>query len=291
MTVYLKPGTQRRYRDHLARHLLPALGDRRLDAITAADVTRLHGSMRETPAQANNALSVLSTLFSCAARWGALPADHAAPTQYVRKYKLRARARFLTPEERARLERALAEGERVASGRAGALRWSTVGAIRLLALTGMRRGEVLGLRWSMVDRRRRCLRLPDSKTGQKVVPISGHALALLDELARRRAPGCDYVLYSSQRRPLHTSTLEDSWRIVRARAGLEGVRLHDLRHSAASDAINAGVSLEVIREILGHADIRTTQRYAHLTRGVIAEGVERMGASIVAASGEGDSPA
>lgn len=282
--TYLKPSTRNRYSHTIARHIEPMLGDKRLDEITRCDVEALHRAMRDAPFQANNTVMIVSGIFEAAFRWGVLDRQHVNPAKGIRRYKERRREFFLTPTQRATLEEVLTRGESIPPGRRGAIRWATAGALRLLAHTGMRLSEILLLEWGNVDRRYKCLRLPDSKTGQKIVPISDQALQILEDLEAHRVDGCDFVIYSRLRGPIHRTSLEDSWRRIRQRAGLSKVRIHDLRHSAASDAINAGVPLEVIQRILGHADIRTTQRYAHLARGVVAEGVARMGASIEAGS-------
>ncbi|MCA9688764.1 MAG: tyrosine-type recombinase/integrase [Myxococcales bacterium] len=281
----VKPRTAARYRQQLRMYLLPALGDTPLDAITPAAVEALHASMAATPFGANNALRILRHMFTKACDWGALPAHHPAPTRTVRMYRERTRERFLSPEERARLEAVLRQGEETPPGRDGCIRWSTAAAIRLLSLTGMRRNEVLDLTWAMVDARHRCLRLPDSKTGQKVVPISSHVLALLDALRSRARPDVPWVLYSRTGTRVHEASLGRAWSTIRGRAGLADVRLHDLRHSAASDALMSGVPIEVVRKILGHASIQTTARYAHLSDRVVQAAVESMGDSIVAAQG------
>ena len=200
-------------------------------------------------------------LFVKAIDWGLLPETHPKPTRSIRYFRERKRDRFLTPDERARLEAVLREGEETPPGREGAIRWATAAAIRLLALTGMRRSEVIHLQWSMVDARHRCLRLPDSKTGQKVVPVGKPVIELLQTLEVRRRRGVPWVLYSRTGGRIFETSLADSWDRIRKRAGLDEVRLHDLRHSAASDALMAGVPLEVVSKILGHHDPNFTRRF------------------------------
>ncbi|MCA9695015.1 MAG: tyrosine-type recombinase/integrase [Myxococcales bacterium] len=281
VAVHLKPGTRVAYRAHL-RRILAEFGDDRLVDVTPERVERWHASLRTTPCAANNSLRVLSHMFTKASEWRLVPRDHGRPTATVRLYRERQRERFLTPEERARLDEVLRAGERAPTGKPGAISWSVAAAIRLLALTGMRRGEVLALEWSMVDRRHRCFRLPDSKTGQKSVPIGTPVLELLDALERRRRPGVAYVVHSSRGTRLLPGTLGRAWAQLRRRAGLDDVRIHDLRHSAASDAIMSGVPLAVVGKILGHATPRTTARYAHISDAALADAVEAMSTSIAA---------
>jgi len=189
----------------------------------------------------------------------------------VKKFPTKSRERFLTPEERATLEAFLERAQNTEGNQYGHLRWHSVAAIRLLALTGMRRDEVLNLTWDMVDYRHRCFRLPDSKTGQKVVPVSDDTLELVRECRRvweacAHDPKPRYVIYSRMGTRVRSAALSATWsRRVRDRIpGFEGVRLHDLRHSAASDALMAGVPLAVVGKILGHRRPETTARYAHI---------------------------
>ena len=157
-------------------------------------------------------------------------------------------------------------------------------AFHLSAHTGMRRGEVCDLTWPMVDWRHRCLRLPESKTGKKTVPLSDSALDLLRDCrarAQRRRARSEYVVPNRSGAAIRPSTLTATWIRIRNRLpGFERVRLHDLRHSAASDAINAGVPLAVVGKILGHRKPSTTARYAHISDKALAEGVQLMGTAI-----------
>ena len=274
--IRLKPTTQLKYRQLLRTAILPAFGGQRLNQIKRAAVVRWHASMVKTPGEANNALTLLKSLFSRAKEWDVLDESFVAPTSRVKRFPDRLRERFLTPEERFRLERFL---ERAHEYDHGGFRWESICAIRLLAHTGMRRGEVLGLTWAMVDWRHRVLRLPDSKTGKRVVPLSPQAVALLREARSRNNPS-SFVVPTSNGGPIEGANLTHTWTRIRKRVGLEDVRLHDLRHSAASDAINAGVPLAVVGRILGHRKPSTTQRYAHISDEALAEGVARMGAVI-----------
>src|SRR5262249_17763099 len=132
-------------------------------------------------------------------------------------------------------------------------------AIRLLLLSGCRKSEILSLRWEWVDIERSVLRLPDSKTGAKAVPLAAAAMKLLSELPRRGA----FVLPAATGAG-HYSALQKDWERVRARAKLGDVRVHDLRHSFASFAVADGNSLYLIGKVLGHRQARTTEIYAHL---------------------------
>ncbi len=282
----IRPSTAQNYRRLIRLYLVPYFGGIPLDKIEYEMVETMHSELHFAKTAANASVRILSHMYTKATDWKLLPRTCMPPTKGIKMYRERMRERFLSPAERKRLEEVLREGEKVESGRKGHIRWSTAAAIRLLSLTGMRRSEVLGLQWSMVDGHHRMIHLPDSKTGQRVVPVSSHVIELLEELRGKHAdPGCPWVLTSRSGERFRGPSLAASWRIIRKRAGLEDVKLHDLRHSAASDAIMSGVPLAVVGKILGHASPTTTARYAHIADRVVTEAVEQMAAAIVAASG------
>ena len=152
-----------------------------------------------------------------------------------------------------------------------------VAAIRLLMLTGCRKSEILSLQWTDIDLEAGELRLRESKTGPRAVPLSPPAAKVLAELPR--VPGNPWVI-PGQKPDTHMTNLDDPWRIVRERAGVENVRIHDCRHSFASRALALGESLPVIAKLLGHSQIRTTARYAHLARDSVRAAAARVAASI-----------
>jgi integrase len=196
------------------------------------------------------------------------------PARGVKKPPVRTLERFLSEEEIARLAGAL-DDEAQATGSPNAAT-----AIKLLLLAGCRRGEILGLKWQHVDFERRCLRLPDSKTGAKVVYLNAPALALLQELPR--VEGNPHVIAGATKGgPL--SGIDKVWFRVRKKAGLIDVRLHDLRHSFASVGAIGGLSLPVIGALLGHKHAATTARYAHLSADPVRAANEAVGARIAAA--------
>jgi len=283
----LKPTTQKKYRMSMVKSVVPHFGKLRLDEIKFADVSRYHSSKRKTPAHANYTLALLSSMYSRAIEWGVLDRSFVPPTRGVKKFPTRSRERFLTAQERATLNRFLDHALTIPSNRAGGLRWHSVAAIRLLALTGMRRSEVLDLTWEMVDYRHHCFRLPDSKTGQKVVPVSTSALDLVRE-CRKVWESCSHtpkpatVIFSKNGSAVDPTVLTATWcERVRSRIpGFGKVRLHDLRHSAASDALMAGVPLAVVGKILGHRKPETTARYAHIADSVVTDAVEAMSQAI-----------
>ena len=157
-----------------------------------------------------------------------------------------------------------------------------VPALRLLILTGARLSEILTLQWEHVDRRHSCLRLPTSKTGQKIIPLGSAALQVLNDIPKTE--GNPYILPGGKP-GRHLVDLAKPWYRIRSRAGLEGVRIHDLRHTYASVGVAGGLSLPVVGAILGHAKAATTQRYAHLADDPVSQGADLISNAIAAALG------
>ncbi len=265
------------YRGSLENHILPALGMMPLAAVETAHVAALHYRLRATPRAANRALSVLSKMFSLAAAWG-LVADGTNPCKGVRKYKEKKRERFLSRDEYRSLGQTLAEAEADAeAGIEGAVSPYAIAALRLLMLTGCRLNEILTLRWDDIDRTAGEFRLRDGKTGARMVPLTPTAETVLAGI--ERAPRNPWVIVGKQP-GTHLATITADWYRLRSRAGLDDVRIHDLRHSYASRALAAGESLSMIGKLLGHADIQSTARYAHLARETERLSAARVGGSI-----------
>lgn len=308
-----KPRTAEGYRT-LLEIARPKIGRMKVEAVTRANVSRLHHELRTTPYNANRLLAVLSSAFGWAEKVG-LRTEDTNPARKIERYREEARERFLSDDELIRLgevlreaeegHRALAafevalqvwrrqntEGRRRAIYGATATRPRrpevaievspyTVAAIRLLILTGARMGEILGLRWEWIDTAVGLIRPPDSKTGKKTIELPPAAIALLDELPR--VEGNPHVIVG-EREGAALVNLEKPWRRIRTRAGLDDVRLHDLRHTFASKAIGAGYSLRVAGSLLGHTQAATTQRYAHVADTVRRRAAETVGAEIAAA--------
>ena len=190
------------------------------------------------------------------------------------RYRTRRPERFLTEDEFGRLGAALDAVE--AEGR---IPVQAAAALRLLMLTGCRSGEVLGLRWEDVALERNEVRLRDSKTGPRVVPLSTAAARVLAGIPRRGDNPWVIAGAAPDTRLTHISYY---WYRVRERAGLDDVRLHDLRHSFASRALALGEDLAMIGKLLGHKKIQTTARYAHLARDSVKESAVLVAASIAA---------
>lgn len=256
------------------RTVLDALGRLRLDEITHADVVRFHTEWKDTPTRANRALTLLAHMFGTAERWGLrLPSGN--PCRGLRRYPERRHERFLSEAEFARLGDALDEAERD-----GSVSPVAAAAVRLLIFTGCRMSEALTLRWEHVHLDAGALRLPDSKTGAKAVYLNPPALKLLASLPRFE--GNPHV-FPGLKPGAPLTDLEHPWQRVRARAGLDDVRLHDLRHSFASVAASRGHSLLIAGKLLGHTQAATTQRYAHLSADPVRAASDDVAATIEAA--------
>lgn len=265
--------TARIYRGTLDNHLLPAFGPKPLDAVDRSDVAEWHHRLRSTPRAANRALGLLSRMFSLAADWD-LQSEPYNPCRNIRKYREQRRERFLTREEYQRLGAVLFEMERDGSA------WRhSVAALRLLMLTGCRVSEILTLRWDDVDRKTGEIRLRSSKAGARMIPLTPMAARVLARLECIRLPGVPW-LFVARTPGKRLASLTPDWHRIRVRAGLGDVRIHDLRHSFASRALAAGESLSMIGRLLGHADIDSTARYAHLAQDAERRAAARVGTSI-----------
>ena len=271
VAVRCKPVTMRHCRTILDLHLLPALGNLRLGELGRERVAALQYALHETPFMANKTVDMLSRLFHMAELWGVAP-ENGNPCRFIRKYKERPRERFLSDEEFQRLGRVLCEVEAEGKVHPGA-----VAAYRLLMLTGCRRNEILTLRWEDVDLGAGELRLRDAKTGARSVALSPSARRVLEGLAR--PPDNPWVIVGTKPGQ-HYSNLNNAWEIVRSRAGLDDVRIHDLRHSFASRALALGESLPMIGKLLGHRKVQTTARYAHLARDSVKVAAARVAESL-----------
>lgn len=278
----LKSRTATEYQRLFDKVIVPRFGKRVLQEITRNDIAKFHADLKSVPARANFALSILSKLFNWAQDCG-LDAREANPCLRVAKYRLRKRERYLTREEYLSLAEAVAALEFE-----GSIKASSAFAVRLLMLTGARLNEILTLQWDFVRADMKCLFLPESKTGEKVIRLSVEALEVIKRVPK--VDGNPYVI-TGHLRGTHQKNLHKAWYLICERAGLAGVRIHDLRHSFASMAADAGASLPMIGGLLGHADPKTTARYVHLVDKRLHELSGSVGAAIGTAMSGGPSTA
>ncbi|AXB80441.1 integrase (plasmid) [Novosphingobium sp. P6W] len=266
-----KASTTARNQSALTRDILPSLGSLSVARAEPADVARWRDAMGGRPGAFNRAVPILSALFQQAEVMGHRRRG-SNPCKGVARYKRKLPERYLSAAEYRSLAATLRSAESEFP--------ETVHIIRLLIYTGARRGEIAGLRWEWVKPPR--IFLPDSKTGAKVIYLNAPAMSLLDGVRGDRTEG---LVFPSAHKPDMPFNAESRWYKLRERAGLTGVRIHDLRHSFASVAIREGYSLTVIGKLLGHALPETTARYAHLADDVVSEAASRICASIAGKMG------
>lgn len=278
-------------RSNIQRHIKPLLGRKSAKALTKADVAKFQADVSAGKSKADiktgkrgrarvaggngtaaRTLAVLGAMLQFATEHGLIPVN---PAKGVPLLKGQKKERFLSEAEVAGLADALSAMERDFT-----LSRNAAAAVRLLLLTGCRKAEILSLRWEWVDFERHCLRLPDSKTGAKVVPLAAAGLELLSTLPRKSV----YVLPAGKGAG-HYTGLQKDWERVRTRAGLAELRLHDLRHSFASFAVAGGHTLFMVGKVLGHKQARTTEGYAHLVGDPLRAVVDYTAARIAAARG------
>ena len=281
-------------RGRIERHIKPLLGRKRVNAVSRADVQRFmqdvasgktatdqktgprgRSIVRGGKGVANRTLALLSAIFSFAVGRGLRPDN---PALRVKRFPGQKKERFLSAAELSRLGDALLAAEQNGANS------SAVNAIRLLALTGCRKAEILDLQWNYIDWEHSCLRLPDSKSGAKVVPLGAAPLEILSSLPR--LAGNPYVL-PSNKLDGHFVGLQKFWKRIRNEARLSGVRLHDLRHGFASVAVSGGDSLFLVGKVLGHRHARTTERYAHLADDPVRAVANRTAGAFAAAMNRG----
>lgn len=272
----------------IERHIKPLLGRMPVTAVTRQDVERFladvaagktavdvktgprgRAIVEGGEGAATRTAGLLGGIFSYAVEKGMRPDN---PVRGVTRYKDRASKRYLSAVELAKLGEALAGGD--------GENQIAIAAIRLLILTGCRKSEILAARREWVDMERGYLHLPDSKTGEKLVPLGAPALAVIAALPR--VEGNPYLL-PGDKKGMHYVGLPKAWERIRGRAGLADVRLHDLRHAFASVGASGGDSLLVIGALLGHRNSKTTQRYAHLQDDPLRAAADRISSTIAAA--------
>lgn len=265
-----KPSTLATDKGRINRHIKPLLGSLKASEVSSDDVhkfmhdiisgktatdqkTKSRGRARVTGGKgtASRTVGLLGGIFSFAIQKGLRPDN---PVRLVKKPKDQKRERFLSDEELKLLFKFLNEPVGVA------LNPNVVPALKLLLLTGCRKSEILELKWNYIDFKNSYLRLPDSKTGEKKVPLNDYSIQTLEKLPHVK--GNQYVFASSN--DDHYKGLQKGWQKVRTHLNMEDVRIHDLRHSFATMLASQGASLLLIGKMLGHSDPKTTQIYAHL---------------------------
>lgn len=246
----------------LRNHLLPRFGHLRLNRITRAQIQAMQAEGHQSRYAAgtiNRWVILLRFIFNCAIRWEVLP-DGANPTRNIEQFEDNgARERFLDEVEVGRLFEEIESNRNTQVGQ----------VVKFLLLTGARKREALDARWENIDFERRLLTVPISKSGKpRHIPLSDGAIALLKSLPREKDMPWVFFNPKTGKPPV---SIFYAWDTMRRKAGIRDVRLHDLRHSYASFLVNQGRSLYEVQRLLGHADSKTTQRYAHLSPGALLD--------------------
>jgi integrase len=274
----------------IERHIKPLIGRKKVQDITRADVKKFlqdiaqgktatdvktgkrgRAIVRGGQGTATRTVGLLGGIFAYAADCGMI---EMSPVVGVKRFADKKGTRYLSQQELVALGKALRQAELDGENP------SALAILKLLVFTGARKGEIEALKWSEVDSTSGYLKLADSKTGQKAIPLNAGALQILND--QGRLAGNDYV-FPAYRGERYYEGTPKVWERIRSAAGLSDVRLHDLRHSFASIAVSGGASLPIIGALLGHAHSATTQRYAHLSDDPLLAASEAVGTRIAEA--------
>ena len=286
----LKKTTVKLYNSLIDQNIIPELGKLKVVEVEHRHIAKMHHALREKPYTANRAYAVVSKFFSWAEKNGYRPRG-ANPALGIEKYKEHKRIEFMGAEELSKIGNAIATLEANCFEREAmrerkekppkdmaVVTPQAANVIRLLCLTGARAGEILSLRWEYLDLDMGLARLPDSKTGAKVLHLPKPAVAVLESIPRYS----DWV-FPGTRGDGHMTEVHHAWRAICKEAGLTGWRIHDLRHAFASVAVNSGHSLPQIGALLGHSQASTTQRYAHVAENPVHAVAEDAAAKVATA--------
>ncbi len=244
-------------------HIAPRFGKICIKDITRAMITKHHQSMYKTPHCANRMLSLLSKMMNLAEKWEYIP-QYSNPCRHIDKYKEEGREVYLNMSQIEKIGLAISELENKESP-------YMLAAIKMLLFTGRRTNEILTLRWEYLDFETSKMHLPDTKTGAKTFYLSSTTKQLLDSL-----PNKEGYVFKSVVKGKRITVVRHVWKKICKIADIKNIRVHDLRHTYASLAIHQGFSLPIISKILGHADTRTTERYAHLHDDPVNQAVDRI---------------
>jgi len=248
--LHKKPGSVKYDRAMLRNHVVPAWGNRAADSVKRDDVLRLKAERaRESKSSVNAVMALVSKMFNLAEDWGVRPIN-SNPARRIGKFKIQSRDRILTPDELARLGAALAHHEASDCPEAVTL-------VRALLLTGARLNEIMAAKASQLDPNRRILMLHDSKTGRGFIALSDDAFELLNGIERKGSPWL--VPGPIKGKPIRHPW--QPWRRILKTAGIEDMRLHDLRHVFGSYSHQFGASQRTVASLLRHRQLATTERY------------------------------
>ena len=277
----------------LKRNLLKKLGRKTVSEITHRDIEDVHRALKNSPYEANRNIALLSKMFSLAITWSWIKEN---PAKGIKKYDEDPRERYMDHDEMVRLTAALS-----AYVDAVAEKWpqensyhvieakGAVNAIRLMALTGARKGEVLSATWLQFDLKNAIWTKPSSHTKSKKahrVTLSPPAMELVSGMRQDALEGEDYLFPSRRSSTGHLKDVKRVWGKILELAEIENLRMHDIRHTFASILASSGSSLLIIGRLLGHTQASTTARYAHLFDDPLRAAANKVGAAYTAAGSD-----
>ena len=236
-------------------YLLPFFNKIKIVDINRNDIKQFHYKLREKKYTANRCIQLLSKIMNLCEEWG-YRQENSNPCRGIKKYKEESRERFLNLDEIKRLHKNL--DKFLQNGESPYF----VALIRLLLLTGARLSEILTCKWEYINFERKVIELPDSKTGKKEIILCDRCISILKNLEIK--PENPYVIISDRKKNHHLGKPKSNWARLLIASNLNGLRIHDLRHTNASISLQAKIPIEIISKRLGHSNISTTMRYAHL---------------------------
>ena len=241
--------------------IIPVFGKIRVADLNRSHLIKYHHSKKDTPIMANRFLALISTMMNLAEKWEYRP-QNTNPCKYVDRYKEKKRQVYLSMDQLEKVGQAMRQLKNTES-------FYALSALKMLLVTGCRTSEILNLKWEYVDIANNCIHLPDSKTGARTIHLSPVAFDILNAL-----PSEEGFVFRSPRENKRLTTLRCLWKKICGITDLKDYRLHDLRHTYASFAVSGGFSLPIIAKMLGHAGIKTTERYAHLHQDPVNKAID-----------------
>jgi integrase len=280
----LRPSTLESYRVFfLEKHIIPKFGNLKINSISKKEIEMFHSSFAQTPRMGNRVLEMMRSMFNIAVSWGILEKNPGADIKKFLEYK---RERYLSDDEITRLIRVLDEEPIQINSH----------IIKLILLTGSRKGEVLSARWQDFDFKNEVWMKPAELTKQKRsshIPLSKEVMEILHKMKKNITSekkdgnrkedyiiSNDYFLFYNLKTKSHLKDIKRFWITVCKKAQITNATIHDLRHTYASVLVNSGIGLEVIGKLIGHSNVRTTQRYAHLVNSTLKQATEVFGSKI-----------
>lgn len=254
---------------YMRRYVIPKLGSRLAGSITTADIARIHSEIGENhPYTANRVIEVVRKMYNAARTWHLIPREMQNPGVGIERFTEAKRRRYVTPAELPKLAKAIDSEQNEFAQH----------AIWLLLLTGLRRNEVLNAKWSDVDLKQRTFFIGQTKNGEALLtPLSRAAVARLKIITR--IDGNPYIICGGvSGRPL--VNLRPAWKRVRNAAGLQDVRIHDLRRTVGSWLVRDGASLHLVGAVLNHRDQKTTAGYAYFQTQDRQQALDRHGKNV-----------